>query len=82
MLKPVRHGKDRCPFHMDVLIKWEIWAKQRERHTDKAIILTWTKEGYGKIECNAMSEEGNCLKDWCPCPVDEILKKLLKVKEI
>ena len=74
-----RKGEDRCPFHRDVVIKWEVRGKLRGSASPKTLILNVAKKGYGKIDCNAMSEEGNCLKDWRLCPVEEILRKVLKV---
>jgi len=69
-----RHGKDRCPCRRDVLVKWEIWGSYRGRVTGKAIIIKPSKEGYVKVECNAMSQNGSCLKDWRPCPANEIIE--------
>jgi hypothetical protein len=71
------HGKDRCPYHRDVLVKWEIWGSYRGRVTSgKAVIVKPSKEGYVKVECNAMTKNGSCLKDWRPCPANEIIELL------
>jgi len=77
-------GECPCPRHKESYIKWEVWARVSARltPTDKAIKVTPSKlrEGLGKIDCNAMSQEGRCLIDWGPCPVDTILEFLLKKK--
>ena len=71
-----RKGEDLCPFHRDVLIKWEVRGKLSGRASPKTLVIG-SKRGVGKIECQAMSVEGNCLKDWRPCPVNKILEMLL-----
>ncbi len=71
---------DPCPRNRKALIKWEIYGATRTRAHKKHIKINidTSKEGLGKVDCDAMSEKGICLIDWGPCPIEEILSALVK----
>jgi len=52
-------GTDPCPFHEDVLIKWEV------KETEKGIDQTFS--------CPALND-GRCQVDQAPCPTEKLVE--------
>jgi len=76
-------GEGPCPYHKQVLVKWEIRGQYLEGFTPKAIKIEPSKDVWGKIECKALSEDGTrCQVDLGPCPADQIIEYFVLRKPV